>query len=150
MIKELRKKPNSWLTLRVCITSFNHFREKLHFDQPIPSLQEEHERKLGAILNSVAQTYGGKHLNISILEASSAYLNQLVRGHAFLNGNKRMAVLFTHIFLLMNGVNLNLSFKGFYNLALIVALMAEKGYSSEKTKGFCRHVIQKYSVKSEL
>jgi len=147
MIKELTKKPNYYLTLRVCIESFNRFKKKLRFDQPIPPLKQYNIDKLDSILKSIEQTFAEEYLNKTVLDVASAYLNQFVRGHAFLNENKRMACLFTHFFLLANGVDLTLSFKGFYNFALIVALLSKKGYSSEKTKKYCHNVIQKFAVK---
>ena len=85
-------------------------------------------------------------MNLSVLEAASAYLNQLVRGHAFSNGNKRMAVLFTHFFLLRHGLDLSLTAADLYNFTVYLARAGERGISPEDTKDWCRRIIGDFSI----
>src|SRR3989338_4312410 len=110
MTKRLYEIPKNWLNLAVCSRIFETFATRLEHDEPIPPFNTRFKEKLEAILESVSMTYAGGHLNGTILDAAAAYFNQLVRGHAFINGNKRLAVLFTHFFLLSNGVDYTLSY----------------------------------------
>lgn len=144
MIQLKRESPRLWLTVRICAHSFKQFKEEIDFDQPIPPFSTRSPGVLEGILESVKQTFNKEYLNPTIIDASAAYFNQLVRGHPFVNGNKRLAVLFTHVFLLLNGYNLRLNFKSMYNLALLVAQLSEKGVSYEKTKNGCRKIFNKF------
>ena len=133
MIEEIKNHPKGWLSLRDCKGIFHRFREDVTFDQPIPPFETREPGKLEGILGSVSQTFDGKYLNSTVLDATSAYFNQLIKGHAFLNGNKRLAVLYTHFFLLMNNLDFKFSFHELWFIALQVAILAERGWSSKKT-----------------
>lgn len=50
------------------------------------------------------QQFGGEYLHPGLPEMAAAYLFHLCRNHAFLDGNKRVAVLAALIFLRVNGV----------------------------------------------
>ena len=84
-------------------------------------------------------------LNQTILDAAAAYFNQLIRGHPFRNGNKRMAVLFTHYFLLAHGVDFTLSYNELFYFAVTVAKAGEQRISSEKTRDWSKTVIERFS-----
>ncbi len=112
----------------------------------MPPFDDRYLGKLEGILGSVRATFGKQFLNKHVIDASAAYFNQFVRGHAFRNGNKRMAVLFTHFFLLKNGIDFTLSPDELYNLAVGVALQSESGESFEATKSMVRDVISKFTV----
>jgi death-on-curing family protein len=75
-----------------------------------------------------------------------AYFNQLVRGHAFENGNKRIAVLFTDFFLWSNFVEFTLSWQEMYHFAVLVAQAGEKNISFEETKKLCRKIIGEFTM----
>lgn len=79
------------------------------------------------------------------MAAAAAYFNQIIRGHPFKNGNKRMAVLFTHYFLLAHQVDYSLSYNEMFNFALTVAIAGEQGISSEKTLVWSRKIIEKFT-----
>jgi death-on-curing family protein len=96
-------------------------------------------------VNSVKQTYGGQYLNATVLDAAAAYLNQFIRGHAFVNGNKRMGILFTHSFLLMNGVDLTITPEDLYYFAVVLARSGEEKTEVGDTKSWCREVIEQFS-----
>lgn len=145
MIKKLYKTPKNWLTPDVCARLFKIFREKLKFGEPIPPFETRFDGTLESILSSVRQSFNGQFLNKTVLDAAAAYFNQLIRGHPFKNGNKRMAVLFTHIFLLGHGVDYTLRFNEMYNFAIFIAGAGEKGIDSDTTKKWCRDVIEEFT-----
>jgi death-on-curing family protein len=146
MTPKLVKIPKHWLNPVICGRIFEIFRKRIEYGEPIPPFDTRYPGKLEAIIESVRQTYGGKYLNLSVLEAASAYLNQLVRGHAFSNGNKRMAVLFTHFFLLRHGLDLSLTAADLYNFTVYLARAGERGISPEDTKDWCRRIIGDFSI----
>src|SRR4030042_3010080 len=147
MIAELRKKPIFWLAVRDCENAFRIFRDSITFDQPFPEFNQRPEGILEGILESVRQTFDKKLLNPTILDASASYLNQLIRGHPFKNGNKRLAILYTHIFLLLNGVDLSAGYLTLYKFALLIAIYSEK-VPARKTKLYCRKFIENFAIKS--
>lgn len=112
--------------------------------EPIPPYDTRFPGKLEGILDSVRQTFDGKLLNTTILEAAAAYFNQLIRGHPFKNGNKRMAVLFTHYFLLAHSVDFTLSYNELFYFAVTVAKAGELGINSEKTRDWCKTIIERF------
>lgn len=63
-------------------------------------------RDLGLLESAVAMpraTFGGQYLHASLPEMAAAYLFHLCQAHAFVDGNKRTAVLACHMFLDVNG-----------------------------------------------
>lgn len=146
MTKNLKKRPGYWLTLKDCESIFNRFFDRIQFDEPVPPFTTRSSGKLEGIIESVRQTYQKKHLNPTVLDAAAAYFNQLVRGHAFRNGNKRLAVLYTHVFLLRNDIDYKLSYNGMYNFAILLAQFAEKGLSAENTKKICKRIIGDFTI----
>ncbi len=145
MTSNLKRTPRYWLTQRICESIFDQFSEKIQFDEPIPPFNTRFKGKLEGILESVRQTYDGKYLNPTVLDSAAAYFNQLVRGHAFQNGNKRLAVLYTHLFLIWHDVDFTVSWKGMYNFAVLIAQARSQGISSERTKELCREVVDKFT-----
>jgi death-on-curing protein len=119
----------------------------LDFNEPIPPFEERFPNKLEGILESTRQTFDKKLLNPTVIDASAAYFNNIVRGHPFRNGNKRLAVLFTHVFVLLNNYDIDLSYKAMYNLALIIAEYSENGVSAENTKKGLKRIFERYIVK---
>lgn len=140
----LDQEPHFWLTTKISKDIFNAFSQHIQFDQPFPPFNTRPPGKLEGILNSVKQTYGGQHLNPTVLDAAAVYFNQIIRGHPFQNGNKRIAVLLTHVFLLAHGVEFTLSYKGMYDFALALAIYSEK-LNSEQTKEVCKKIIRRFT-----
>lgn len=129
----------------MCGRLFRIFREKLEFDEPIPPFETRFKGKLESILSSVCQTFNGQFLNNTVLDAAAAYFNQIIRGHPFQNGNKRMAVLFTHVFLLLHGADFTLRFNELYHVAIFIARTGEKGINNETTKQWCKEIISEFT-----
>ncbi len=150
MTKNLLKSPRYWLNLVDCEELFQNYKNLLAQEEPIPPFNQRFKGKLEGILGSVSQTFNGTHLNKTVLDAAAAYFNQLVRGHAFENGNKRCAVLYTHWFLLMNGVEFTLTAKEMYVFAVTVAKAGEKDINAETTKQWCKEIINKFTKDRKL
>jgi death-on-curing protein len=145
-MKELRRKPHFWLTTKISKTIFEKFNQLIQFNEPIPPFNTRYKGKLEGILNSVSQTYHEEHLNETVLDAAAAYFNQLIRGHPFKNGNKRIAILLTHFFLLNHGIDFTLTYKGMYNFALSLAKYSEE-LKAEQTKQVAKEIINTYTEK---
>lgn len=145
MIKNLLQTPRYWLNLEDCRILLLEFNDLLSQEEPIPPFDNRYPGKLEGILGSVKQTYGGQYLNSTVLDASASYFNQLIRGHAFENGNKRCAVFFTQFFLLMNKVELTLNPSEMYNLAVVIAKASENYVKPETTKQWSKEVFSKFS-----
>ena len=67
---------------------------------------EEGIRDLGALQSALAQprmTYGGEELYPSLAEKAGALAYSLVKNHAFVDGNKRIAHAAMEVFLVLNG-----------------------------------------------
>lgn len=141
MTKNLYKTPKNWLTLDVCEKLLEGFRNQLEKREPLPPFNTRYK----GILGSVEQTYDGKYLNSTVLEAAASYFNQFIRGHSFKNGNKRLGVLYTHIFLLMNGVDFTLTSEEMYSLAIAIAEAGEKRHKPEETKQVCIKIFEKFT-----
>lgn len=63
----------------------------------------------GHLESSIAQpqaTFGGRFLHAGPFEMAAVYLYHLVRNHAFVDGNKRVAAVAAIVFLALNGYNL--------------------------------------------
>src|SRR3989344_7920943 len=145
MTKNLYKIPNYWLTLEDCEILFQNFNDLLAQKEPIPPFNSRPPGKLEGIVNSINQTFNGNYLNNSVLDASASYFNQLIRGHAFINGNKRCAVLYTQWFMLRNNVKFTLSPEEMYNFAVFIARAGEKDAKAETTKNWCKEIIKEFT-----
>lgn len=123
----------------------NEFKDLLVRDEPIPPFNERFQGKLESILESVNQTFESKYLNPTILDAAASYFNQFIRGHSFKNGNKRLAVLYTHWFLLKHNITFTLTTAEMRVFAVFIAQASERNISAEQTKIFCKEIISKYT-----
>lgn len=142
----LTKTPKNWLTLDGCSHIFKNFKKELEsLGEPIPPFETRFPGRFESILNSIRQTYAGELLNPTLLDASAAYFNQIIRGHPFQNGNKRLAVLYTHYFLLSHEIDYTLSFNEMFYFAVTVAKAGEQRISAEKTREWCKTIIFRFT-----
>ncbi len=82
-------------------------------------------RDEGLLESALAQpqaTFFGELLHPTIAEQAAAYLYHLAKNHAFVDGNKRVALGVSEAILRLNGYNLNLSNQDLYELTLNVAV----------------------------
>ncbi len=145
MTKKLYGTPKNWLTLDVSRSLFETFRKQMGEEEPIPEFETRFPGRLEGILESVRQSFAGSYLNPTILDAAAAYFNQIIRGHPFRNGNKRMGVLFTHYFLLSHGIDLTLRYNELFNFAVLLARAGEQGISQDMTKQWCFKVLKAFT-----
>lgn len=87
--------------------------------------------KLELALSSPLQTYGGKFLYPSVLERAAALLFSLAKSHAFVDGNKRTAWVFTSLYLELEGFPLTA-----VSTDEVVDLVVRVAGSSEKDLGW--------------
>jgi len=120
-MEKLNKVPDFWLTAKISEDIFNEFGTYLQFDQPFPAYNTRFPGKLEGILESVRQTFDNQPLNATILDAAAAYFNQIIRGHPFQNGNKRIAVTTLFTFFRKNSKWLSVDNQELYNFAVWVA-----------------------------
>ncbi|MCL4377151.1 MAG: type II toxin-antitoxin system death-on-curing family toxin [Actinobacteria bacterium] len=80
-------------------------------------------RDLGLIQSAVAKpqsSFGGEDLYQSIFDKAAALFHSLMFNHAFIDGNKRTAMVSTARFLYVNGYNLEISKREFVAFPLEV------------------------------
>ena len=95
---------------------------------------------LGSAVSMPQSTFAGEFLHSEIAEMAAAYHYHLCANHPFLDGNKRVAVAVSEIFLLLNGNELIASDNELEELTLGVA----RGQMSkeEVIAFFKRHVSE--------
>ena len=79
------------------------------------------EGLLDAALNTPFQTFGGNDLYPDIIEKASRLGFGLIKGHAFLDGNKRIGTHVMLVFLQLNGISLKYTDKELIRLILDIA-----------------------------
>jgi death on curing protein len=81
-------------------------------------------RDLGLLESAVEQaraTAFGELLHADMFEMAAAYLFHIVKNHAFLDGNKRTALVTALVFLDINGVSLERDDERLYELTMAAA-----------------------------
>lgn len=81
-------------------------------------------RDPGLLSSAVAQpcaTFGGAFLHADLYDMAAAYLYHLAKNHAFLDGNKRTALIAALVFLDLNGVDVGSETPGLFDLVVGVA-----------------------------
>lgn len=141
MIKQLQETPKIWLNLELCNDIYDTFRNELSFSEPLKPFQTRYEGKLEGILGAVQQTFAGDLLYPTILDVAVAYYCKICRQHPFENGNKRMCVLYTDVFLQLNDIELVLPHEDMYVLATFVADTRDKKNNWEHASQACRNII---------
>ena len=76
---------------------------------------------LYAALNTPFQTFGGSDLYPDIIEKASRLGFGLIKGHAFIDGNKRIGTHVMLVFLQLNGISLKYTDKELIQLILDIA-----------------------------
>jgi death-on-curing protein len=76
---------------------------------------------LDSALNRAFSTFDGKLLYKSVTDRASVLLESLVKNHAFLDGNKRIAYFVYRAYLLSNGFDIEATQDEKYELVISVA-----------------------------
>lgn len=138
------------MELDVCKKLFESFRSSIDFDEPIPDFDTRFDERLESVLGSIKQSFASDLLYPNVLSCAAGYLVLLNRSHPFKNGNKRLSVLYTHLFLLYNGVDLTVPEKEMFDLAIAIASAGESGLENDKLKRFVEEYIANNSEDFEL
>lgn len=92
------------------------------FSEPIPNMGADNEEKVKACLANPFHTFNGKFLYNSFLDKATILFYSLIKSHALINGNKRMAILATSFFFMLNGrILLFRSDEELYQFARLIA-----------------------------
>ncbi len=134
-----------WLTKEVCESVYKALQTRYKDLANEPFNQNLQNHKLDSILGSVKQTFQGKNLNPTVLDATIAYYYQLNTGHPFYTGNKRMAEYLTYVFLRLNSVELSLSSIQYATLTLLIALGKKAGIKESTVKNDLKFIFLTYS-----
>jgi death on curing protein len=71
-----------------------------------PSIRDIH--LLESALAQPRQSFGGQFLHGDLATMAAAYLFHIVQNHPFVDGNKRTGIHTAHVFLILNGVSIDL------------------------------------------
>lgn len=100
---------------------FNLVLQLYQFEEPLPNFETRFPSKLESILEIPKQKFAGEDLYPSIYDKAACYFYFTIKNHPFLNGNKRLAIITTFIFLKINGFSLISPWSKMYSFALEVA-----------------------------
>lgn len=81
-------------------------------------------RDLGLLESALAQpraTFGGEYLHNDVFEMAAAYLFHLAANHAFIDGNKRTALVAAIVFLRGHGISIRQAREDLYELTMRAA-----------------------------
>ncbi|HEX7018332.1 MAG TPA: type II toxin-antitoxin system death-on-curing family toxin [Patescibacteria group bacterium] len=146
MTKKLLVSPKIWLNLQLCKSTYNVFKAEARFEEPLPEFDTRYPNRLESILGSVEQTFDGQLLYPTVAEAAAAYFQKIICEHPFVNGNKRTAVLYTDVFLFLNGFQWKLPYQDMYYLAVRVAdTDKEKRLSETKIRHTCLKILNDFA-----
>ena len=76
-------------------------------------------RDIGLLESALAMPkagFGGEYVHRDICEMAAAYLFHIVKNHPFIDGNKRTGAMAAYVFLVLNGIILNIKEQSFEDL----------------------------------
>jgi len=91
------------------------------FEEPLPEFKTRFPSKLESILEIPKHGFGNKELYPTLLQKAACYFYFIIKNHPFLNGNKRLAILTTFVFLKLNNHTLKVPWKKMYDFAIGLA-----------------------------
>jgi death-on-curing protein len=125
-------------------------KEHMDFDEPLPAFRTRYPGKLESCLEQPFQTFGGKELYPKLVNKATILFYLITKNHPFENGNKRMAITTTMVFLFKNGCWLFMSWEQLYKVALAVArcpkIKERKNIFEHSTKQTCTQYIIGYTM----
>jgi death on curing protein len=102
----------------ICFSLVN---ELLQFEEPLPEFETRFSEKLESILEIPKHGFGDRELYPSLSEKGACYFYFTIKNHPYLNGNKRLAIVTTYVFLRLNGVVFEAPWKDMYTFAIKLA-----------------------------
>jgi len=117
---------NKELTLKDVIeVAYENARKFMQYDQPIEEFEKiKNEIDLGKLESAIRaafQTSGGKFLVGGFYMRASSLFYYLSKGHALVNGNKRLAVTSLMVFLAKNRKWINMPDQELIELSIMIA-----------------------------
>lgn len=116
-----------YLTLsdfEVICSELASFFKKNH--DPIPIFEQTYFDKLDGIIASPRRTFGKKDLYKDVYTKAACYLYFINKIHPFNNGNKRVSIVATGVFLQYNGYEFTADEDAIYKIAKKVTLSKNK------------------------
>jgi death-on-curing family protein len=141
MTNLLKQPPLSRLNVELCKKLYNIYLSNTKDLFKLPEFEERYPGKLEGILGSVSQTFSEVDLFPTIGASAAAYFVKISTQHPFRDGNKRMSVYFTDIFLQLNGIELKISWQEMYELAKFIVEKKENGETPQLLELFTLHVF---------
>jgi death-on-curing family protein len=105
-------------TKEIC---FHLVQQLLQFEEPLPDFETRFPAKLESVLEIPKQQFGENEFYPTIFEKSACYFYFIIKNHPFLNGNKRLAIVMTYVFLRFNHYNFKAPWKSMYSFAIELA-----------------------------
>ncbi len=136
MTKILDQPPSIWLNEELCKNLYNRYLNNYRNEFALPLFSQRFPGKLEGIIGSVSQSFGGEYLYKSLRTAAAAYFVKISTQHPFIDGNKRISVLYTDAFLALNDVNLDLAWTNMYELSKMVVERKQNGDDPKKLQQF--------------
>lgn len=115
--------------------------EHLAFDEPIPDFTTRFPNILESCVATPFMKYDGKFLYKGLVGKAAILLYLMIKNHPFQNGNKRIALMTTLVYLAKNGKWMRAQDSEFYDLAIWVAI------SPPVVKDFTVEGIQRFIEK---
>ncbi|OGK15776.1 hypothetical protein A2690_01015 [Candidatus Roizmanbacteria bacterium RIFCSPHIGHO2_01_FULL_39_12b] len=100
---------------------FQAVKQLYKFNEPLPEFHTRYAQKLEAILSIPETEVFGRQLYTTIHEKAACYFYNVIKNHPFLNGNKRVAVIATYVFLRLNDHELTASWEAIYDFAIEIS-----------------------------
>lgn len=119
MTKEKYPYPKIWLDIEVCRITHRAYQRVYKQQEPLPPFETRYPGRLESVIGSVRNK--AELLSYGLVKTAVAYYVQLAKSQAFYNGNKRMAIILSSIYLHFNGYYLKAPHKGFEDLTLFVS-----------------------------
>ncbi len=143
MIKNLTLPPKNYLTVEIYKTAYENL--QISLGDPTEPFDRRTPGKLESILGSVQLSIVNKYVKPTVLNAAVAYFIKIACEHPLFEGNKRTAVLSTHVFLLAHGVDFTIPRESLYELAIIVVEANRNGITQERLEREIRRIFTKFS-----
>lgn len=113
-------------------------------NEPIPTFSSSYFDKLDSVINTPKKTFDKRELYPSIYDKAACYFYFINKFHPFNNGNKRISIVSTGVFLMFNGVDMNASEDEIYSFAKKITI-SDKKYKQDFIDVV--HFIKKHSKK---
>lgn len=114
----------TYADIEIVVEEYRH--HFANFEDPLPDLASCNKEKLDSIIAIPRKTFSGKDLYPNVFHKAACYFYFINKMHPFYNGNKRMSVFVTSIFLMMNNYELTYTDDEIYAFAKSVTLAKQE------------------------